>query len=183
MTKIEKKVADTILQQPQEIKAGNKKYETAPPSTATLILVSEAVSRLPQRKIEVAEGESIVQPCLAIAKDCTPLGEIAAILILGAKGLTEVSTEKIEVQESRFFGLLKRNKIVEVERTIDRKAELTKELLEEHTPKEIFNIITRLLGSMQLSDFFATTTFLIEINLLRQTKVVTEENPTTASGQ
>lgn len=182
MTKIEKKVADTILQQPQEIKVGNKKYETAPPSTATLILVSEAVSRLPQHTIEVKEGESIVQPCLALAKDCSPIGEIAAILILGAKGLTQVSTEKIEVQERRFFGLLKQTKVVEVERTIDRKAELAKELLEDHTPKELFNIVTRLLGTMQLSDFFATTTFLIEINLLRQTKVVAE-NPTTASGQ
>lgn len=183
MTKIEKKVADTILQQPQEIKVGSKTYKTAPPSTATLILVSEAVSRLPQNKIDIEEGESIVQPCLAIAQDCAAVGEIAAILILGAKGLTEVTTEKIEVQERRLFGLLNRAKVVEVQRTIDRKAELARELIENHTPKELFNIITRLLGTMQMSDFFATTTFLIEINLLRQTKVVTAENPTTAFGQ
>lgn len=181
MTKIEKKVADAILQQPQEIKVGKKKYETAPPSTATLILVSEAVSRLPQHNIEVKEGDSIVQPSLAIAKDCTPMGEIAAILILGAKGLTEVVKEKIEVKERGFLGLFNRTKIVEVERTIDRKAELAREILEDHPPTEVFNIITRLLSTMQLSDFFATTTFLIEINLLRQTKVV--QNPTTAFGQ
>ena len=181
MTKIEKKVADTILQQPQEIKVGKKKYETAPPSTATLILVSEAVSRLPQHTIEVKEGDSIAQPCLAIAKDCAPMGEIAAILILGAKGLTEVVKEKIETQERRFFGLIRKTKIVEVERTVDRKAELAKEILEDHTPTEVFNIITRQLSTMQLSDFFATTTFLIEINLLRQTKVV--QTPTTAFGQ
>lgn len=181
MPKIEKKAAETILQRPLEIKVGDKMYQTAPPSTATLILVSEAVSRLPQSSFEVKEGESIVQPCLAIAQDCAPIGEIAAILILGAKGLTEVSKEKLEVEERCLFGLFRRKKTVEVERTVDRKAELARELLEEHTPSELFTIITKLLATMELSDFFATTTFLIEINLLRQTKVV--ENPTTASGQ
>ena len=136
---------------------------------------------MPQSSFEVKEGESIVQPCLAIAQDCAPIGEIAAILILGAKGLTEVSKEKLEVEERCLFGLFRRKKAVEVERTVDRKAELARELLEEHTPSELFTIITKLLATMELSDFFATTTFLIEINLLRQTKVV--ENPTTASGQ
>lgn len=172
MAKIEKKVADAVLQQPQTIKVGNKTYETAPPSTATLILVSEAVSRLPQVRFDLKGDDSPVQPTLAIAKDCTPLGEIGAILILGAKGLSKVTTEKIEVQESRLFGLWKHNKVVEVERTIDCKAELAKELLEDHTPVELFNLITRMLSTMQIGDFFGITTFLIEINLLRKTKVV-----------
>ncbi|MDO5305577.1 MAG: hypothetical protein Q4E87_08400, partial [bacterium] len=110
-----------------------------------------------------------------------PIGEIAAILILGAKGLTVTVKEWMVFEERRVFGLLRREKTVEVERTVDRKAELAKELLEEHTPSELFTIITKVLATMELSDFFATTTFLIEINLLRQTKVV--ENPTTASGQ
>lgn len=174
MDNIEKKVAETVLQQTTPIKVGNKTYQTAPPSTATLILVSEAVSRLPQVKFDLKKEESIVQPCLAIAKDCSAIGEIAAILILGAKGLTGVVKERIETQEPRFFGLFKRKRVVEVERTIDRKAELAKELLEDHTPLELFNLVTKQLGTMQLGDFFATTTFLIEINLLRQTKVVAE---------
>lgn len=44
---IEQKAAETILQTPVEVKVGSKTYMTAPPSTATLILASEAVSRLP----------------------------------------------------------------------------------------------------------------------------------------
>ena len=44
---IEDKVAKTILQQPEEIKVGDKTYKVAPPSVATLILISGAVSRLP----------------------------------------------------------------------------------------------------------------------------------------
>lgn len=180
MAKIEKRVADTILQQPQTIKVGNKTYQAAPPSTATLILASEAVSRLPNFKFDLKDGESIVQPCLAIAKDCAPIGEIAAILILGARGLTETVTETVETEERHLFGLIRRKRTTEVQRTVDRKAELAKAILEQHTPSEVFALITRMLSTMQLADFFGTTTFLIEINLLRQTKVVSE---TTASGQ
>lgn len=169
---IETKVAHTILQQPQTIKVGSKTYRSAPPSIATLILVSEAVSRLPQERFDLKDKDSIVQPTLAIARDCAAIGEIAAILILGAKNCSEVVKEDIETEERRLFGLIRRKRTVEVERKVDRKAELARELLTELSPVEIFNVISRLLGTMQLGDFFATTTFLIEVNLLRKTKVV-----------
>ena len=45
---IETKVAQTILQQPEEITVGDKVYKAAPPSAATLILASEAVARMPK---------------------------------------------------------------------------------------------------------------------------------------
>ena len=41
---IEAKTAQTVLQEPKEIKIGEKIYSVAPPSLGTLILVSEAVS-------------------------------------------------------------------------------------------------------------------------------------------
>ena len=172
MERIEKKVSDTLLQQEITVKIGDKTYQAAPPSTATLILVSEAVSRLPHEKFELKADDNVVQPCLSMAKDCTPIGEIAAILILGAKGCTEVVKEEIETVKPILFGIIKRRKVVTVERTIDRKAELAKELLENHTPIELFNLITKQLQTLQLGDFFGLTTFLIEINLLRPTKVV-----------
>lgn len=83
---IETKVAQTILQQPEEITVGDKVYKAAPPSAATLILASEAVARMPKIQLNT---ERIVDEVLAIGKDCRPMGEIVAIMILGAKGLTE----------------------------------------------------------------------------------------------
>jgi hypothetical protein len=45
---METKVAETILQKLDEVNVGGKTYTIAPPSTATLILVSETVSKMPQ---------------------------------------------------------------------------------------------------------------------------------------
>ena len=82
---IEQTVAETILEQPFEVKVGEKSYQVAPASTATLILVSEAISQLPHIALDT---EKVVEETLSIAKDCRILGDIAAILILGAKSIT-----------------------------------------------------------------------------------------------
>lgn len=165
---IEQKVSETILQQPEEITVGEKKYKAAPPSIATLILVSEAVSRLPQLKLDT---EKVVEESLSVAKDCRALGDIIAILILGAKHLTETVKHR-EIKEKRYLcGLLRRKHEVEVEVTIDRKAELAKEILENISPTNLYILFATLLQKMQIQDFFGLTTFLTEINLLRQTKV------------
>ncbi len=174
---LEEKVADTILQKAEELSVGSKKYQVAPPSTATLILVSEAVSRLPHI---VSDPEKVVEESLSFAKDCQALGDIAAILILGARHLTE----KVKVQQIRekryLWGLFKRKVVVEVEEVRDRKAELAKEILETYSPKALNMLVGGLLNKMEIGDFFGLTTFLIEINLMRQTKVETEA---TAHGQ
>lgn len=169
MTKtIEQRVGEAVLQQPKEFVIGNKTFIVAPPSVSTLILVSEAISLLPQVQLDKAK---IVEEVLFVAKDCRILGDIAAILILGAKGLKETVTTK----RKHFFGLFTRS----VNETVDRKAELSKWLLEELDTAQLNKLIFELLKDFNLGDFFGTTTFLIEINLLRPTKVV----ETTASGQ
>lgn len=68
---IETKVAQTILQQPEEITVGDKVYKAAPPSAATLILASEAVARMPKIQLNT---ERIVDEVLAIGKDCPSYG-------------------------------------------------------------------------------------------------------------
>lgn len=169
MTKtIEQRVGETVLQQPKEFVIGNKTFTVAPPSVSTLILVSEAISLLPQVQLDKAK---IVEEVLFVAKDCRMLGDIAAILILGAKGLKETVTTR----KKRFFGLFTRS----ITETVDRKAELSKWLLEELDTAQLNKLIFELLKDFNLGDFFGTTTFLIEINLLRPTKVV----ETTVSGQ
>ena len=175
---IESKTAKTILQRPEDITVGDKIYKAAPPSAATLILVSEAVARMPKVQLD---AERIVDEVLSIGKDCRPMGEIVAILILGAKGLIETRKIVKTIEKRRFWGLVKETEQVEGEETIDHKSELTKSLLEDITPRELHNMAARLLQRSQVADFFGLTTFLTEINLLRQTREV--ETETTASGQ
>lgn len=174
---LEEKVADTILQKVDEIKVGNKTYKVSSPTIATLILASEAVSRLPKT---VLDPQKVVEESLSIAKDCKALGEVAAIMILGARHLTERIKVREKTTKRYLFGLIKRNREVEVEKVIDRKAELARELLETYSPRSLNMMLGGLLHKMELGDFFGLTTFLTEINLLRPTKVGTEA---TASGQ
>lgn len=154
-----KRAADTILQNPVELQIGGKVYNVAPPSTATLIMVSKEIASLPQVQLT---KQHIAEDSLYIAKDCEQLGDILAILIIGAK--------KIKSERKRWWMFWKR----------DIKKTLSKKILEELSPVELAQDIYTLTSTLQLGDFFGLTTFLIEVNLLRQTKVETE---TTASGQ
>ena len=174
---VESKVAETILQKMDEVKVGDETYAVAPPSTATLILASEAISMMPMLQMD---SSRIVEEVLRNAKDCAIVGDIVAVLILGAKHLTETVKVFETHEKRRFFGLVKKKYQIEVEKTIDRKAELAKRLLEDIPPHDLYTMSARLLSRMQVSDFFALTTFLAEINMISPTKVETE---TTASGQ
>lgn len=167
---IEQRVGATLLQQPRQISIAGKTYSVAPPTIATLILASEAISLLPQ---EYLDEEHIVEETLRIAKDCRVLGDILAILILGAKGLTEERT----TEERTFFGLRRRRTV----RKIDRKRELADELLETLAPRDLSRLISELLRDLQLGDFFGATTSLLEVNLIRATREVGTE--TTAHGR
>lgn len=166
---IEQRVGEAVLQKPREVTIADRTFTVAPPSVATLILASEAISLLPQVELD---KKRIVEEVLFVAKDCRVFGDIAAILILGSKGLTGTVTRR----RKRFFGLFSRD-IVE---TIDRKTELSKWLLDTLDSTALHKLVFDLLRDFNLGDFFGLTTFLIEINLLRPTKVVDE---TTAFGQ
>ena len=166
---IEQRVAETILQQMQDVTIGGVTYQVAPPTTATLILASGLIAQLPAIRLDTNQ---IFNEALYIAKDCRVLGDILAVLILGAKN---VRTTK-EVVSKRLFGLIQERKLV----TTDNQAALSAILLENLSPVEMNDQLGVLLSLMQVSDFFGLTTSLIEINLLRQTRVVVE---TTQSGQ
>lgn len=165
---IEKKVAQTILQQPTEVRVGDKTYSVAPPSVATIIMVSQYVALLPA--IEMRE-EKLIEDILAHAKDCAALGDIVATLLLGAKNCKEVVERRVVVKEPCFFGLFHRKREVVTTEVVDRKAIVAKELLEEMGATELYQLVTHILGTLQLADFFGLTTFLCEINLTKPTKV------------
>jgi len=174
---VEAKASETILQQSEEVTIGGEKYWVAPPSTATLILASEHISQLPHVSLD---SENIAGESLYVARDCRALGDIVAILVLGAKGLSEVRKTTVRVEKRRFFGLIRHKEEVEKEVTVDHRAALAKKLLENVTPRELHLLMVRLLQFMQLGDFFGLTTSLIAINLLRRTRGVVA---TTASGR
>lgn len=164
---IENKVASAILEKPVAcIELEGRMYDIAPPSIATLILVSEIVSELPE--VEPVSKDKVVFWVLQNAKNYRALGDFAAVLILGAKGLTETITKK--AVKKRWFGLGKAE--IEEKITVDRKAELSRIILENVRPSVLFNIIVKRLNDLEIGDFFGITTSLAEVNLLRPTKEV-----------
>ncbi|MBD5240522.1 MAG: hypothetical protein HDS59_00325 [Barnesiella sp.] len=171
---IEAKVAQTILQQPEEMTIGGKIFQIAPPSVATLILASEVVSNLPQVHLN---EDKLIEESLSIAKDCRLLGDLLAILILGAKHINDLVVSRQKQRKRHLWGLFYTTKTIV--KTETAKDALSRELLENITPRELHSSIAKIIAKMQIGDFFGLTTFLTEINLIRPTKVVTEP---TASG-
>lgn len=166
----EQKVAREILQKPEEITVGGRTYSVPPPSVATLILASEAASRLP--RLELGKDD-IVTGSLRTARECRGTGDILAVLILGAKRIREE-------REARRSGLGRLFRRLSGRPRPDCVEELSERLLEELSPHAAQSLLARLLARMELADFFALTTFLQEASLTRPTKV---GSGTTASGR
>lgn len=165
---IEQKTAEAVLQKDITLTVGEKTYTMAPPSVATLILASEAISTLPKVHLD---GNRVAEEALNIAKDCRPIGDVLAILMLGARNLTTTEKRTVKRPHRLLWGLIKWTTEKEEEVTIDKKAELASSLMGDHTPQEIYLMLAQLLTKMQIQDFFGLTTFLTEVNLLRTTKV------------
>ena len=148
---LESKVANVLLQKETEIQIGKKTYKAAPPTLATLIAVSELISKLPHYHID---GENVVAESLHIAKDCK--------VIVGAKPPTP------RTLLSRWFGREKQDL-----------QKLATEILHELSPTQLHSTMASLLSSLNIADFFALTTFLLDINLTKRKVDATE---TTALG-
>ena len=168
---IESRVASAILEKPiGEIKVGGKTYKIAPPSIGTLILISEIIATLPV--VKDAPKDQQLSAVLHYAKDYRKLGEIGAILILGANGLVEETTKKVEVIHKRFFGLIERKEVKEVPVLIDRKAELADAIIKTVGAKTLYDTIVQRLSDLEIGYFFSITTSLSEANLIKPTKEV-----------
>lgn len=168
---IESRVAAAILEKPMaEIEIEGEVYKIAPPSIGTLILISELISKFPI--VKDVKREDMLSSVLHYAKDFRKLGEIAAILILGANGLTEKRKAQRKVVEKRFFGLYKQEKVVEDEILIDKKKELSDAILRTMGAKQLYDTIVQRMSDLEISYFFAITTSLSEANILKPTKEV-----------
>lgn len=158
---IERKVADAILEKNiGTLEIDGKQYNIAPPSIATLILVSEIVAGLPI--VEKVDNKQIVYSVLHHAKDFKALGEMAAVLILGAKESKRNEKKPRFYRIRHFFGY-------EYKPTKDELAEI---ILQNVRPTVLFDVIIQRLKDMEVSSFFAITTSLSEANILKPTKEV-----------
>lgn len=154
-TTIEGKTAQTILQQPTTVTVGGRQYKVAPPSTATLILASEAIAELPHVTMET---DNVVNEALYYAKYCRPIGDIVAILILGAR-----EADKPNDTGGRKWSW--RRKGAETKREA-----LARELLE-MSPRELQSLLAEVMQLMEIGDFFGVTTFLCGVNMTKRTRV------------
>ena len=158
---IESKVAAAILEKKVgTLDIDGKRYEIAPPSIATLILISEVVATLPI--VEKVPNDKILYSVLHHAKDFKALGDMAAILILGAKECKRSEKKPRFYGIRHFFGY-------EYKPSKDELAEI---ILQNVRPTVLFDVIIQRLKDMEISSFFAITTSLSEANILKPTKEV-----------
>lgn len=151
----EQKTAETVLQTPETITVNGHEYSFMPPTSATLIAASAAASKLPRVAIDAQDP---IGEMLRVGKDCTPVGEIVAILLCGAKGFLHEGKEHEEYEQ--------------------RIKAMTIHLLEDIPPSELQQLAISILSRSDVSSFFGLTAFLVEANMLKATKA-----ETTASGQ
>lgn len=170
---IEQQVAEAILQRATAtIEIAGKSYDIAPPTPATLILVSELTAQLPtiDRNTKDILGET-----LRTAKDSKVLGRIAATLILGAKRIREAHT--VTIGTTRRWSW-RRLRFETTEETMPEVDFIARTVLEEVSTVTLAKAIGQRFLDMQVGDFFGLTTSLSETNILRPTREVEQ----TASG-
>ena len=164
-TTIESRVAATILERTvSTLEIDGVTYNIAPPTIGTLILASEIVYFFPQ--IDTVDDEQRIFMALFKAKDFKMLSDLAAVLILGSKRLTE--EREVTVEKRHLFGLIKRKH--RVKQTVDLRAELAKKILDNVRPSVLFEVIVKRLRDNEIMTFFAITTSLNAANILKPTK-------------
>lgn len=137
-------MSKTILQQPVKVNIGSREYSVPQPSIGTLILASEAISKLPAFNISMKDTR---QETLRIARDCNVIGDIVAIFILGAKN--------IKTDAKYLFGI--------------RRKKLAKKIIDNVSPVQLNEILAEILGSLQTDFFLGTLDFLIKVNMIHPT--------------
>lgn len=170
---IEQQVADVILgRNIAAIEIDGEMYNVAPPSIATLIMASEIISTMPYVDAIASDApnrnEMIFRTVLKSAKDFAALGELAAVLILGAKGLYEEKV--IEIPTRRLFGLIRGKK--RISKRIDKRDKLARAIMEGMPPSKLFELLLNRINRLEIGSFFAITTSLSEVNILKPTRGV-----------
>ena len=165
---------DTILQTPRQVTIGGVAYDIAPPTPATLFLVSRLVSFMP---IVNRNAKDILAEVLHKAKDCKQITRIAATLVLGAKRINEKRTvnvrRRVAEQPQEVTGWRKllphrrKLKVSEQPHTMLELDWLAGQIAETMTIKQVAALVVELLSSLEIGDFFGIGASLSAANLLR----------------
>lgn len=181
---IEKHVVDVVLERATDVLTlDGKEYRLAPPTLATIIMISELAATLPGFTLN--DDSNLLHEVLRNAKHCRTIGKITAVLLLGAKRVLEnrqVPVEESRPQKRSYFRRILRSiaRKSENEKTIAEVDKLAQICLNELSPSTLQTVLTRRLIDMQIADFFALTTSLSTANQIRPTREVGEA---TASGE
>ena len=149
----ETKTADALLQRPQLVTIGNKTYQVSPPSLATLMLVSEELSLIPQELFSVSKEDDVTLHALRSARHAHGLARAIARIILGAP--------------TPFPSLLER--VCNAVRP-DPMERLAKRLSVDHSPRELALAFVELAQRLEVGDFFAFTAFLSALKITAPTQ-------------
>ena len=162
---LEQRTAETLLQKPLEIVIGDKEYEVAKPTFATLIEVSRYIAKLP--KSESLDKNNVVPFILDNAeKYGNVLAEIAAVMILGAQNIKKVTAKRVK---SRFLWF-KRYETVQISNV----EQLAHEISMNASCEELSIIISQALSHQNIGFFLSTIISLSGANLSEPTKNATE---------
>lgn len=154
---IERKVAETILQQPKKLKIGDMEYTLSKMTFATIVEMSAAVSELPD---DISESkDNPVVASLRYGRGYASAPSVLAVAMVSS----------IWLMLGRFGSLVFRAKV-------RRK---TRKLAARHKSSELNEAAQRLMADTELAHFFALTTFLAGINMTKATKVENETETTT----
>lgn len=186
---IEQKTARAILETDEEtIDIAGEKFTYGKPTLATIIMVSELVSQLPTFPREV-DSSGVIHAVMQGAKDERVIGKILACLILGAKRVKEnrqvyapLDNQGTPKKRHR-WQFWKRDTAKPIGRILPEIDYIAERALDNLDVNDAVAIISKRLGKLNISGFFALTTSLkTEANMLRPTRSEVGSQ-TTAPGQ
>jgi len=150
---MEKKVAETLLEEKQKIVIGGEVYFMHPPSIATLVLASKYIGQLPSDKLDKTQ---LIPEMIQNSDKLLPIGDAIAVMVLGAKGYNEIANPLLDI--------FTRKRVT--------KGNLLAEKIINDDIENVLKQFLEILKLMNLSDFFSLTTFLIDLNVTKRTRRV-----------
>lgn len=169
----EEKAADALLERSQPFALGGKTYELAPPTLATLILVSEELAKLPSELFDFDEKtDSPVVIPLRTARHAHGLSRALARIIVGARPKLSSWQRVQQAAHSICPWLVSEPDVVE---------RLAIEIERSTSIQALALSFVELTHRLEVHDFFSFTTFLNALRVTKPTRRV--ESKATAPGR
>lgn len=176
MESIEKLVVDAVLERKTDVLTlDGHDYPIAPPTLATVILVSELAHRLPA----VDPDALLTNEVMRTAKDCRVLGDIAAALILGARRYEQgLKVRRTFPKRGYFAQILRSLAFWRKGKAFTTEAENLAEIaLKTLDAAKLNAVVVKRLIDMHIGDFFGLSASLNTQRILTPTREVENQTP------